>query len=150
MVQILLVDDHFLVRSALKRLVERNKGFKVVAEASNGEEAIEMVRKHSFDVVTMDLSMPIKNGIEATKEIRTFDRNTPILAISMNDDPNRVKQMMEAGANGYILKTSSYDEIVEAIKEVVSNNIFISRELSKETREIILHFIKNNKTQSKH
>ena len=113
--RLLLVDDHEIVRSGLKRLVENYPEINIVGECSSGEEAYNFVRKTQVDFVVMDLSMPGKGGIETTKQIRKHFEDIKILILSMHDNPTLIKQSLDAGANGFILKNDISDDLIKGI-----------------------------------
>ena len=117
-ITILLVDDHPLFRKGLRLLFDEERDMKVVGEAGDGEEAISRVRELSPDVVVMDISMPGLNGIEATRQILTEAPETKVLALSIQGGKQFVKDMLEAGAAGYILKDSVPEELTDAVRKV--------------------------------
>ena len=124
--QILLADDHQLMREGLRKLIEEMNIATVLGEATNGIDAIRLVRELSPDIIIMDISMPDMNGIDATKRITSEFPHIKVIALSMHNDENRVIEMMAAGASGYVLKDSSFKDIVRAINSVSSGKTFIS------------------------
>lgn len=125
-IQVLLVDDHPLMRFALRTWIERQRDFDVIAEAGDGKEAVEIVNRLGPDVVVMDLSMPKLNGLEATKQIKDRFPNIKILMLSVYNDREHMKSALNAGANGYLAKDISGEEIVHAIRAVVNGEIITS------------------------
>ncbi len=125
-IRILIADDHNIVRDGLKALVEKEPGLEVVAEATNGLEAIELVEKLAPDIVIMDVAMPDLNGIEATRQLTSKDSTIKIIALSMHSDRRFVIEMLRAGAMGFMLKDSAFEELVEAIKNVHRGRAFLS------------------------
>lgn len=125
-ITILLVDDHPLFRKGLRLLFDEERDMKVVGEAGDGEEAISRVRELSPDVVVMDISMPGLNGIEATRQILTEAPETKVLALSIQGGKQFVKDMLEAGAAGYILKDSVPEELTDAVRKVRQGKVWLS------------------------
>ena len=117
-VKVMIVDDHNLVREGLKAVFAQGDEIDVVGEASSGEEAIEMVEKVKPDVILMDISMPGMNGIQATKQIRDKHPDAKIVILTMLDQEGYVYEAIKAGATGYMLKSTSSDELVNAIQTV--------------------------------
>ena len=117
-IRVLLCEDHLITRQGIRRLLEDEKGLEVVGEAGNGEEAIQLVTDVKPDVIIMDVAMPKLNGIEATRQIKLISPKTNILILSAYDDDEYVFALLKAGANGYLLKNVSGDELVRAIKNV--------------------------------
>ena len=125
-IRVLIVDDHLLVRKGLRAVLEGTPDIEVVEEAENGREALDRVRETAPDVVLMDLSMPGLNGIEATRRIAEEAPNTHALALSVQSDRQLVDRMLEAGADGYVMKDSAVEELVEAIRTVAAGEIVLS------------------------
>lgn len=115
---ILLADDHVLVRQGTRELLEREKDLEVVAEASDGEEAVRLVESKHPDVVVMDIAMPRLNGIEATRQIKLTHPTTAVLVLTAYDDDEYVFALLEAGAAGYLLKDVPVNELVKAVRAV--------------------------------
>jgi DNA-binding NarL/FixJ family response regulator len=127
----MIVDDHNIIRHGLKQSLSQEKDMKVVAEAETGRKAIELVHEYAPDVIIMDVSMPDLNGIEATKQILKINPNIKIIALSMHSEKQFVLSMVKAGARGYLLKTNFFNELLTAIRTVVSGNIFLSSEITE-------------------
>jgi DNA-binding NarL/FixJ family response regulator len=127
--KILLVDDHKIVREGLKALLERETHFEVVAEATNGEEAIKLAEQYQPDIIIMDISMPNLNGIEATRQIASAAPEIKIIVLSIYFDKHLVAKMLRAGAMGYLRKDCASEELVRAITIVRSNKFYISPSL---------------------
>ncbi len=117
-IKVMIVDDHNLVREGLKAVFDQGDEIDVVGEAGSGEEAIEMVNKVKPDVILMDISMPGMNGIQATKLIRDAHPDAKIVILTMLDQEGYVYEAIKAGATGYMLKSTSSDELVNAIQTV--------------------------------
>ena len=117
-VRVLIVDDHVIVRKGIRALLSEADGFEVVGEASNGQEAIERAQETDPDVILMDLLMPGMDGIEATRQITSHQSKARILVLTSFAADNKVIPAIKAGASGYLLKDSSPDELVRAIRQV--------------------------------
>jgi DNA-binding NarL/FixJ family response regulator len=128
--KVLIADDHKIVREGLKALIDKQESMQVVAEADNGLEAVRLARKLQPDVVIMDLGMPQMNGIEATREVTAHEPGIKVIALSMHSDKRFVLQMIKAGASGYVLKDSAFEELITAIKTVVSNQSYLSPKIT--------------------
>ncbi len=118
MITVALVDDHSLLREGMRRVLEREPDLQVVGEAANGAEAVAMVQALEPDVVLMDVVMPELNGIEATKQIKVSNPTTSVIILSAHDDDRYVLGLLEAGVAGYLLKHSSGQEVVQAIRAI--------------------------------
>ncbi len=136
-IRVLVVDDHQVVREGLRRMLELEKEIQVVGEASDGEEAITKAIELSPDVITMDLKMPIMDGIDATQEIKQQMPAVNILILTLYAE-DFVKQAIEAGASGYLLKDSGSEQITKAIHQVYDGFCPIAPSL---TRELIVEFV---------
>lgn len=128
-IKVYLVDDHAVVREGYKHLLEK-ANIKVIAEASSGEEAYLNFSALNPDVIILDLSMPGMGGMETIKKILTKDRFAKILAFSMHDDLVFCSRTMQAGASGYVTKSSAPSVLVEAVHEVAKNKKFVSHDLA--------------------
>jgi LuxR family maltose regulon positive regulatory protein len=124
--KVLLVDDHALIRSGLRKLLEAEKGLRVVGEAEDGREALEMVRKLSPHVVVMDITMPHLDGTEATRGILAEFPETKVIALSIHGGKRFVENMLQAGAAGYVLKNSVPEELVDAVRTVLRGENYLS------------------------
>ena len=129
-IKILIVDDHTLLRQALKIALEANSRFSIVGEAGSGEEAIQMVEKLRPDVITMDINLTGINGIETTKRIRKIFPRSKVLGLSQHTHPSFALKMLQAGASGYVTKTSSKDEMFKAITEVQLGKKYMCSEIT--------------------
>ena len=123
---IILADDHYVVRQGLAALLQMNGAYKVVCEASNGEEAIQCAARHTPDIIILDLSMPRLNGLEATRRLRHNHPALKIIILSMYDDEAFVARALRYGADGYILKHSMEDELFQALEAVSGDQQFVS------------------------
>jgi len=122
-IRILIADDHELVRQGLEALLSKTPGMEIVAQAKNGEEAVELALSKNPDIILMDLLMPIKNGIEATREIKKSAPDAKILIITSFSEDEKVFQAIKAGALGYLLKDSSPQELLEAIENICNGRM---------------------------
>lgn len=129
-VKILLADDHSLIRSCLRNVLDQQPGMEVVGEACDGCEAVELARKLKPLVVVMDIVMPRLNGIEATRQIVDKNGRTKVLALSMYRRANYVQEILKAGATGYVLKTCPVDELLLAIRTVANERTYLTPEIA--------------------
>lgn len=130
-IRILLADDHTVVRKGLKLLLESHPGFKVVAEASDGREAVAMAEAHKPDVVVLDVAMPSLNGIEAARRICENLPQTAVVFLSMHSDEGYVLKALKSGAKAYLLKDSAEYDLINAIKAVSEGKAFFSPAISR-------------------
>ena len=124
-IRLLLVDDHAVVRSGLRMLLEAQSDMEIVGEAANGSEAIHMVQRKHPDVVLMDVQMPETNGIDATRQIKAVSPETAVLTLSMYENEQYFLEMLKAGASGYVPKRAAPDELVNAIRTVYAGDVFL-------------------------
>lgn len=117
-IKVILADDHAVVRSGIKQFLESTGEIQVLAEASNGEEAMQIIQKHQPDVVVLDIQMPKASGIEVTRWMRKNDFSTGVLVLTAYDEDPYVNAVLQAGANGFVLKTATPEEIIRAVKDV--------------------------------
>ncbi len=130
-IRILLADDHKLMRSGLRVLLEQQAGLTVVAEASDGREAVALVPSHKPDVLVMDIGMPNLNGIEAATQITQSHPEISIVMLSMHSDESYVLRALKAGAKGYLLKDSAEADLIRAVHSVAEGKSFFSPAVSK-------------------
>lgn len=128
-VTVFLVDDHAVVREGYKHLLQKTN-IEVIAEASSGEEAYQQFESLAPDVIVMDLSMPGIGGIETITKMMSKNKHVKILAFSMHDDIVFCKRALQAGASGYVTKSSAPDELIEAVFAVAANKKYISQEIA--------------------
>ena len=129
-ISVLLVDDHSLVRRGFRRMLEDDPDIRVVGEASDGKEAIELTRSLKPRVVVMDCALPEINGLQATRKILQFAPETLVLMLSMHTEETWVRQAMEAGARGYVLKNAMDLELGTAIRRIVKGETVLDGQLS--------------------
>ena len=130
-VRILLADDHSVIRSGLRLVLERQADFQVVAEASDGREAVNAAAEHKPDVVVMDLAMPNLNGIEAARQITSGFPATRVVVLTMHSDEEYVLRALKAGARGYLLKESAEADLIAAVRAVSAGKAFFSPVVSR-------------------
>jgi two-component system response regulator NreC len=140
--RILLADDHAVMRTGLRALLERQTNMEVVGEAGTGREAIELAATHEPDVVVMDVGMPILNGIEATKAIVAKRPATAVVILSMHADEAYLLRALSAGARGYLLKDSAAPDLIGAIQAVSQNKSFFSPKVSRILAEDYVRVLK--------
>src|ERR1022692_584995 len=135
MIRILLADDHTIIRSGLRLLLEQQPDFKVVAEANDGREAVQLAAQHHPNIAVLDIGMPQLNGIEATHQIVTAESNkdshTQVVILSMHSDEGYVLRALKAGARAYILKNSAENDLIRAVRSVADGKSFFSPAISK-------------------
>ena len=128
--KMLLADDHKLMREGLRMLLEKLSGITIVGEAGDGISAVRMARDLKPDLVLMDIAMPDLNGLEATRRIRAESPGVKVIALSMHADKRFVRGMFMAGAAGYVLKGSAFEEVATAIRTVAAGRIYISPKIT--------------------
>jgi len=131
MINVLLADDHSIVRAGLRRIVEESGDMAVVAEASDGREAIRLVREHRPDVAVIDISMPEIGGLEVIHRLRPEFPGLPILILTMHEEQQYAVRVIEAGAMGYITKKSAPEQLVKAIRKVHGGTRFLTEEAAE-------------------
>jgi DNA-binding NarL/FixJ family response regulator len=132
---VLLAEDHADFRKSLKVLVELDGDIKVMGEAKNGIQAVELNEKLHPDVVVMDIAMPLLNGLQATRQIMEGSPATKVLILSSHADPEYIRQAMILGASGYLVKQSSAPVLAEAIREVMNGKTYFSTSIPKQLRD---------------
>jgi two-component system response regulator NreC len=130
-IRLMLVDDHEVIRAGLKTFLQTQEDFEVVAEASNGQEAIPRALQTRPDVILMDITMPEMDGLEATRQLRQLCQECLILALTVHDDKQYFMQMLAAGASGYITKQAAAEELVEAIHTIAAGNVYLQPALAR-------------------
>ena len=128
-IRLLIIDDHQLVRSGLRRLLEGEEDITVEDEAGNAYDAVRLARLHKPDVILLDVVMPGGSGLDAIPEIRSAAPDAKILTLSMQDDPSYVRQAFASGASGYVLKEAADDELLAAVREVAAGGNYVDPQL---------------------
>ena len=138
--KIILADDHKIIREGLRSLLEKQPDMEVIAEAQDGLTAVSLVQKLHPNVVIMDIGMPEMNGIDATTKITTDYKDVQVIALSMHSDRRFVMQMLKAGAAGYLLKDSAFEELVTAIHTVIQRQHYLSQKI---TDVVVKEYLQN-------
>ncbi|MGH1486720.1 MAG: response regulator [Cellvibrionaceae bacterium] len=131
-VNILVVDDHDLMRMGLVRILNDIDGFSVVGEASSGEEAIKMARGLSLDVILMDVKMPGIGGVEATRRLVAVNENVKVIAVTSCEDELYPSRLLQAGAVAYLTKKAQPEEVIKAVNMVMSGKSYVSQEIAQQ------------------
>jgi DNA-binding NarL/FixJ family response regulator len=127
-IRVLIADDHGIVRSGLRMLIDRQNDMEVIAEADDGVDALERTQAEHPDVAVLDVSMPRMTGLQAAREIRSHSPDTRVLLLSMHDDERYFFEGLEAGAAGYVLKRAADTDLIDALRTVASGRTFLSDE----------------------
>ena len=138
-IKILLADHHLMVREGLKVLLSGERAFKIVAEAANSQEALEFVRSEAPDIILLDLTLPVLTRTDIIQLIKELSTKTKVVVVSNSIKQSHVRQALQGGARGYILKTAAFADLVEAIHAIHKGNYYLSSEIKT---DIIDHFIK--------
>jgi DNA-binding NarL/FixJ family response regulator len=128
--RVLLAEDHALVRSGIRSLLEASKEVDVVGEAGNGREAVELATQLKPDLILMDLAMNDLNGIDATRQLAAQDPAARVIMLSMHGDEQYIYESLKAGAKGYVLKSSAFKELITGIREVCAGRTYVSPSLT--------------------
>ena len=131
MITVLLVDDHINLRKSLRYMLESSEDIQVIATASNGVEAVTEARKHCPDVTIMDISMPVMDGIEATRQIHQHCRLTRVVMLSILDNPEYVQRALEVGAVGFVLKDAIAKDLLAAIRALSMGKAYFSQQVAE-------------------
>jgi len=134
-IRIIIADDHTIFREGLVSLLENESNIAVLGEAHNGVEVIEFVNNNAIDIILMDIEMPIKNGVDTTRELQKTHPEIKILALTMHKSPAFIKQMLKAGASGYILKEAAKEELLLAINTIANGGQYHSPVVAKTMME---------------
>jgi len=130
-IQVMLVDDHDIVRTSLRTFLETRADIAVIGEASNGREALDHVSEICPDVIVMDITMPEMDGLEATRRLKQMDENCKVLVLTVHDEKEHFFEMLKAGATGYVTKHAAADELVEAIHAVARGHVYLQPALAR-------------------
>src|SRR5512140_3840305 len=135
-IRVLLADDHKVVRAGIRGVLEQAGDIEVIAEASDGEEAKELIQKHMPDVAVLDIQMPKMSGIEVTRWVRANVHGVGLLTLTAYDDTPYVMGVLQAGANGYILKTASPEDLIQAVHDVFAGKSALDAAI---TQKVMAH-----------
>ena len=138
-ITILITDDHTLMRVALCMTINDIEQFQVVGQCGTGEEGVKLAQKLLPDVVFMDVNLPGIDGFEATRQIRKVSPGSKILGISLHSEPVYARKMLQAGASGYISKNSHYEEMIEAITEILADRKYICNHVKDELANMVFN-----------
>ena len=138
-IKIALADDHKIVRDGIRTMLESQPNIEVVAEVSNGNEILKKLENTQVDLVIMDISMPEKDGIKATKNLKEKHPNVKVLALTMSNDDLHIRQMIQAGASGYIMKSAGRKDLKDAIETIMNGKHYFSDEA---TQSIMMDLVK--------
>ncbi len=126
----LIVDDHPMMRTGLARLIDNERDLKVSAEADNARQAMDIAVGQTLDLILLDISLPDKNGLELIKDIRALKPGLPILVVSMHDESLYAERVLRAGGRGYIMKQEGGKMLLQAIRQVLNGQIYVSEKMS--------------------
>ena len=146
MINILIVDDHLIVREGIKRIIDDTQDIKTIAEASSGKEAMDLIYKNKYDLILLDISMPKQNGLQTLKLIKKHDKTIPVLMLSMHSEEQYAMRSIKAGASGYITKDTASSQLVTAIRKIHNGRKFISKEVA----ELIMTDLYHNDEKDPH
>lgn len=131
-IKVLVIDDHAVVRAGIRMLLEADPGFEIVGEGETGDDAIRLAEMLEPTVILMDVSMPVLDGVEATRQIKTRISNVAILALTIHEGQDYFFQMLKAGASGYVPKRTAPDELIRAIRVVAEGKVFLEPSIAKD------------------
>lgn len=156
-IRIVIADDHVLLRDGVKSLLINQLGADIVGEASDGENAVQIILDNVPDIALLDLNMPIKNGIQVIKEVKEVNPNIKCMILSMHEDPEYIIKSVQAGAMSYLLKNADHSEIIMAVKQVNSGNKYFNANVSnilinglsntREPEESLEHILTTRETE---
>lgn len=138
MIRILLAEDQVMVREGLKMMMETDEEIKVTGEASNGKEAIELCEKQSFDLIILDIRMPVMNGIEAARTIQSRWPGSKILILTTFDNNQYVMDALKIGVNGYILKNADTDSLIRSIRSALQGGLAVEDQVAAKVMPLLL------------
>lgn len=133
--RVIIADDHKIMREGLRALLQKEPGIELIGEAAGGRDAVRLAQELKPDVMVMDVAMPDLSGIEATRLIHAALPGVKVIALSMHSDRRFVREMLAAGASGYLLKDAAYEELSKALQAVCSNHDYLSPDLLAPARE---------------
>ena len=145
-IRILLADDHKIIREGLRALLGKNADMEVIEEAQDGLTTVHLAKRLLPDIVIMDIGMPDMNGIDATRQIISETKGIRVIALSMHSDRRFVLQMLKAGASGYLLKDSAFEELTQAIRTVMAGQPYLSPRITDVVIKEYIHHLPANET----
>ena len=143
--KVLLVDDHKIMREGISALLRRYSEFEVVGQAADGRQALEMASQLKPNIIIMDVGMPNLNGVDATKQLLSMNPDLKIMALSTHSDGAVVAKMIKAGAKGYILKESAFEELIEGLNTLLDGRTFLCNKISKVVFSEYVGMVTNSK-----
>ncbi|MBL8125124.1 MAG: response regulator transcription factor [Blastocatellia bacterium] len=146
MIRVLIADDHTIVRHGLRQILSSEQDMAVSAEAQNGQEVLDIVRRERVDVVVLDISMPGRNGLETLKELKRHHPGIAVIVLSMHPKDQYAVRVIKAGASGYITKESAPSELVVAIRKACRGEKYIDPEIA----EVLANYIEHGGTEDPH
>ena len=130
MIRVVIADDHAIVRHGLKMMLETHDDIEVVCECSNGKEAVEAVAEHAPDVVVMDISMPVMDGVTATHQIVEYHPETKVLILSMHEEMSSIREISKIGASGFLAKSAAPEELLSAVQAASRGEFYLQPEIA--------------------
>jgi len=146
-VRILIADDHAIIRRGLRALLAHEPGFEIVAEAADGREAVELAEREQPDIAVLDISMPILNGLEAARQIASKLHDVRLVIVTVHTDECYLLNSLKAGACGYVLKSSSEFEIIEAVRAVSQGKAYFSPKVSRVLADEYLRHLETHQVE---
>jgi len=131
-INVLIVDDHAVVRAGIRMLLESDPEMRIVGEGENGQQAVELMKTLHPDVILMDVTMPVMDGVEATRQIKAQENAPAILALTIHEGPDYFFQMLQAGASGYVPKRAAPEDLLHAIHVIAEGNVFLEPTVAKD------------------
>lgn len=147
-IHILLADDHTVVRAGIRQLLEGARDLQVIAEAGDGEEAQALIERHKPDIAVLDIQMPKASGIEVTRWVRSHVPEVGVLILTAYDDDPYVMAVLQAGANGYVLKTANSDELIQAVRDVHEGKSALDPSITRKLMSNIFKTSENKPVES--
>ncbi|MEO1770387.1 response regulator transcription factor [Candidatus Enterococcus ferrettii] len=136
MIKIIIADDQQLIREGLSLVLGLKRDFDIVFEAKNGQEVLDYLETNDGDIVLMDIKMPVLNGVETTRKIKEKSESVKILILTTFDDYDFIFQALKHGADGYLLKNTSSQELIEAIKKIINNEQVLDKEVTRQVLQL--------------